>query len=31
MELLTTDKPITDYRSKELIDMEGSAFFDIAS
>ena len=31
MELLTTDIPITDYKSKELIDMEGSAFFNIAS
>ena len=31
MSLLTTDIPITDYSSKELIDMEGSAFFDIAS
>ena len=31
MTLLTTDIPITDYSSKELIDMEGSAFFDIAS
>jgi nucleoside phosphorylase len=31
MELLTTDIPITDYESKELIDMEGSAFFNIAS
>ena len=31
MSLLTTDIPITDYYSKELIDMEGSAFFDIAS
>ena len=30
MSLLTTDIPITDYSSKELIDMEGSAFFDIA-
>ena len=31
MELLTTDFPITDYNSKELIDMEGSAFYDMAS
>ena len=31
MSLLTTDIPIMDYSSKELIDMEGSAFFDIAS
>ena len=31
MSLLTTDIPITNYSSKELIDMEGSAFFDIAS
>jgi hypothetical protein len=31
MSLLTTDIPITDYSSKELIDMEGSAFYDIAS
>ena len=31
MSLVTTDTPITDYFSKELIDMEGSAFFDIAS
>ena len=31
MELLTSDIPITDYNSKELIDMEGSAFYDIAS
>ena len=31
MELLTTDVPITDYLNQELIDMEGSAFYDIAS
>ena len=31
MELLTTDVPITDYSNQELIDMEGSAFYDIAS
>ena len=31
MELLTTDIPITDYSSQELIDMEGSAFYDIAN
>ena len=31
MSLLTSDIPITDYSSKELIDMEGSAFYDIAS
>ena len=31
MELLTTDVPITNYNSKELIDMEGAAFYDIAS
>ena len=31
MELLTTDMPITDYDLKELIDMEGSAFYDMAS
>ena len=31
MELLTTDVPITDYSNEELIDMEGSAFYDIAS
>ena len=30
MELLTTDVPITDYSNQELIDMEGSAFYDIA-
>ncbi|MDC0228100.1 hypothetical protein OAK51_06345 [Alphaproteobacteria bacterium] len=31
MELLTTDVPITDYANQELIDMEGTAFYDIAS
>ena len=31
MHLLTSDIPISDYSSYELIDMEGSAFFDIAS
>ena len=31
MELLTTDVPITDYSNQELIDMEGGAFYDIAS
>ena len=31
MELLTTDVPITNYNSKELIDMEGAAFYDVAS
>ena len=31
MSLVTTDMPTFDYSSKELIDMEGSAFFDIAS
>ena len=30
MSLQTTDIPITNYSSKELIDMEGSAFYDIA-
>jgi len=31
MELLTTDVPIINYNSKELIDMEGAAFYDVAS
>ena len=31
MHLFTSDIPISDYTSYELIDMEGSAFFDIAS
>ncbi len=31
MHLFTSDIPISDYTSHELIDMEGSAFFDIAS
>ncbi len=31
MHLYTSDIPITDYSTHELIDMEGSAFFDIAS
>lgn len=31
MKLLTTDFPHTDYSSNELIDMEGMAFYDIAS
>ena len=31
MHLFTSDIPITDYSTHELIDMEGSAFFDIAS
>jgi len=31
MELLTTDVLITNYNSKELIDMEGAAFYDVAS
>jgi len=31
MHLLTSDIPISDYSTYELIDMEGSAFFDIAS
>ena len=31
MHLFTSDIPISDYSSHELIDMEGSAFFDIAS
>ena len=31
MHLFTSDIPISDYSTYELIDMEGSAFFDIAS
>ena len=31
MNLFTSDIPISDYSTYELIDMEGSAFFDIAS
>ena len=31
MHLFTSDVPISDYSTHELIDMEGSAFFDIAS
>ncbi len=31
MNLFTSDIPISDYSTHELIDMEGSAFFDIAS
>ena len=31
MNLFTSDFPISDYSPHELIDMEGSAFFDIAS
>ena len=31
MHLFTSDVPISDYSTYELIDMEGSAFFDIAS
>ena len=31
MHLFTSDIPISDYSTFELIDMEGSAFFDIAS
>ena len=31
MHLFTSDIPISDYSAYELIDMEGSAFFDIAS
>ncbi len=31
MHLFTSDFPISDYSTYELIDMEGSAFFDIAS
>ena len=31
MHLFTTDTPISEYSTYELIDMEGSAFFDIAS
>ena len=31
MHLFTTDIPISDYSTYELIDMEGSAFFEIAS
>ena len=31
MHLFTSDIPISDYSTHELIDMEGSAFFDIAS
>ena len=31
MHLFTSDIPISDYTDHELIDMEGSAFFDIAS
>jgi nucleoside phosphorylase len=31
MHLFTSDFPISDYSTHELIDMEGSAFFDIAS
>ena len=31
MHLFTSDVPISDYSDYELIDMEGSAFFDIAS
>ena len=31
MHLFTSDIPISDYSNYELIDMEGSAFFDIAS
>ena len=31
MHLFTSDIPISDYSSHELIDMEGDAFFDIAS
>ena len=31
MHLFTSDIPVSDYSTYELIDMEGSAFFDIAS